>query len=828
MDAARPRGARCSPSRSSRRAPEARSAAERVADKPVPEAENTPEPERAAARRRRPGTARPAPAAATPAPASAPAPARRPRQPPRPRARRPRAERAARVVETTYGDVPSEPKKDPLEDAPVVETELGPRAPSSASTDDAAGQAQPAPDPLEPASRNCRPTTAPSSRTRRPPRLPRRPSSATAEIAAQGSSRASGVEARRGEAVGAKAGRRARPRRGPRRSSSRRSGPRPRRSRRRRRHTRLQRRRSALRPDGRPVSARGSAACRSTEEAPPAGADAGCRSTTAPSLPLRRPPRSPRMRPAAGDGGARARAGGGRRRADRQCRSGGAEARRADDRGQPAPAIATAPAPGDRGHRPGRRRRGSPPPPPPVPQVLVDLSADTLVSGTVVAGTEALGATSSRARARAPRSRRPPLPRAGSADAVLDIAAPEAAATAGSVQPVATAPDERAGGLLGLPDAVLAASPRRATSIAPPSPAPATPSRPRPTPRSPQPSSARSPHLPSRSPPIRALTRSPPADLRSRRATPLSPTSPSAPARRPTRSARPARATRSRSRTTRTRTRSRSRARAATRTCSSTRPRSSRSRSTPSAARTRSSCRRSTRRSRASSRSTPATATTRSRSTTLGGPWSFDGGTGSDTLTGPDADTNWILSGADAGTIEAADFKSFETLVGRGGFDRFVLEAGGSVTNPLNGGAGTDELIAKDIDNAWVIDGANTGTLNGVPVQRHRAARRRQPRRHLHAHHRGLDRLDRRRFRRRRRGPEPRHARPLGVQHTVFVDLATGAATGVAAVEPDRRLRRRRGSDTFTGPADSRVAWTYHRRERRHGRAASRSRASTT
>ena len=34
-------------------------------------------------------------------------------------------------------------------------------------------------------------------------------------------------------------------------------------------------------------------------------------------------------------------------------------------------------------------------------------------------------------------------------------------------------------------------------------------------------------------------------------------------------------------------------------------------------------------------------------------------------------------------------------------------------SNPLNGGAGTDELIAKDIDNAWVIDGANTGTLNG-------------------------------------------------------------------------------------------------------------------
>ena len=71
----------------------------------------------------------------------------------------------------------------------------------------------------------------------------------------------------------------------------------------------------------------------------------------------------------------------------------------------------------------------------------------------------------------------------------------------------------------------------------------------------------------------------------------------------------------------------------------------------------------------------------------------FAGGTGANTLTGPNAATNWSLSGANSGSWAGSNtFTGVATLVGGMADDRFQFSAAGALTGHIDGGAGTNTL----------------------------------------------------------------------------------------------------------------------------------------
>ncbi|MDD2897939.1 MAG: filamentous hemagglutinin N-terminal domain-containing protein, partial [Desulfuromonadaceae bacterium] len=89
------------------------------------------------------------------------------------------------------------------------------------------------------------------------------------------------------------------------------------------------------------------------------------------------------------------------------------------------------------------------------------------------------------------------------------------------------------------------------------------------------------------------------------------------------------------------------------------------------------------------------------------------GGTGTDTLTGQNAANAWSITGANAVTLDGMNATGMEVLAGRAGADTFTMAAGIPTFNgSISGGGGTDTLAATDGANAWVLTGANSGTLN--------------------------------------------------------------------------------------------------------------------
>jgi hypothetical protein len=129
------------------------------------------------------------------------------------------------------------------------------------------------------------------------------------------------------------------------------------------------------------------------------------------------------------------------------------------------------------------------------------------------------------------------------------------------------------------------------------------------------------------------------------------------------------------------------------------------------------------------------------------------GGSGSNTLTGPDAAASWSLTGSNSGSVNGTNFSAFANLQGGTGDDQFLFQPGGSVSGNINGGGGTNTLdysalagpvtvnfftgTASDIggtfagitkaigsqsnqdtiigpDAAWTISGANSGTVNDI------------------------------------------------------------------------------------------------------------------
>ena len=70
----------------------------------------------------------------------------------------------------------------------------------------------------------------------------------------------------------------------------------------------------------------------------------------------------------------------------------------------------------------------------------------------------------------------------------------------------------------------------------------------------------------------------------------------------------------------------------------------------------------------------------------------FSGGTGSNTLTGPNAGTVYAITGNRAGTVGTTTFAGYGSLVGGGGNDVFKFSGTGFLSGSLNGGGGTDTL----------------------------------------------------------------------------------------------------------------------------------------
>jgi hypothetical protein len=105
-----------------------------------------------------------------------------------------------------------------------------------------------------------------------------------------------------------------------------------------------------------------------------------------------------------------------------------------------------------------------------------------------------------------------------------------------------------------------------------------------------------------------------------------------------------------------------------------------------------------------------------------GGFTNFIGGSGANTLTGPDGWLTWTLSGRDSGQITdgAGDgwdwsFSSFGNLQAGSFGDVFLLTDGVVISGTLNGGPGSDTLSGTTSTTTWDVTGGNAGTLNGIP-----------------------------------------------------------------------------------------------------------------
>ncbi len=99
------------------------------------------------------------------------------------------------------------------------------------------------------------------------------------------------------------------------------------------------------------------------------------------------------------------------------------------------------------------------------------------------------------------------------------------------------------------------------------------------------------------------------------------------------------------------------------------------------------------------------------------GLYTFDGGADTDTLVGPNAAQTWNVTGADAGHINGTNvvvFDAVENLTGGTNNDTFVIATGGSVSGTITGNGGSDTLRQTDGTNLWNITAADAGNVTDV------------------------------------------------------------------------------------------------------------------
>ena len=84
------------------------------------------------------------------------------------------------------------------------------------------------------------------------------------------------------------------------------------------------------------------------------------------------------------------------------------------------------------------------------------------------------------------------------------------------------------------------------------------------------------------------------------------------------------------------------------------------------------------------------------------------GGTGTDTLTGPDVEADFTINGSNSGNVNGVAFIGFENLAGGVKADNFIFTDSGSISGTIDGGLGLDTL------NYATLTAGVTVNLNGT------------------------------------------------------------------------------------------------------------------
>jgi hypothetical protein len=99
----------------------------------------------------------------------------------------------------------------------------------------------------------------------------------------------------------------------------------------------------------------------------------------------------------------------------------------------------------------------------------------------------------------------------------------------------------------------------------------------------------------------------------------------------------------------------------------------------------------------------------------------IDGGTGSNTIIGNDADNQFNITGSNLGSIDTlleGGFTRIQNLTGGTGDDTFFFSGAGagagSLTGTVNGGAGTDTIQGNEDPNTFHITGSDSGSAAGL------------------------------------------------------------------------------------------------------------------
>jgi hypothetical protein len=101
-----------------------------------------------------------------------------------------------------------------------------------------------------------------------------------------------------------------------------------------------------------------------------------------------------------------------------------------------------------------------------------------------------------------------------------------------------------------------------------------------------------------------------------------------------------------------------------------------------------------------------------------GVPVTLDGGTGTNTLVGPDTVNTWQLTGANQGSLNGnVTFRNFANLAGGALGDTFAVTTGGRLDGTLDGGGGVNTLDYSAYAGDVVVDlplGTATGVAGGI------------------------------------------------------------------------------------------------------------------
>src|SRR5439155_170101 len=98
-----------------------------------------------------------------------------------------------------------------------------------------------------------------------------------------------------------------------------------------------------------------------------------------------------------------------------------------------------------------------------------------------------------------------------------------------------------------------------------------------------------------------------------------------------------------------------------------------------------------------------------------GGTYSFNGNGGIDTVVGADLANTWTLTGANQGSLNTdVSFTGVENLIGGAAADNFISGTSASISASIDGGVGSDTLKGPDGASEWHITGANSGKLDAT------------------------------------------------------------------------------------------------------------------